>query len=506
MSFSLDDENDQPVSQVDENQQGGTGLGTSGATNPNQADSSVSLGGGGSGVATPGGGNVGGSNQPQAAQAAKPSSSGSWTNLQSYLNANADQGAQIGNQIGQTVSSQAQSAQNDVSSAASDFTNNVNADTMTADPNAVNQDIQDASSLTSGSSLNPNDVTSFQNQANASYKGPNDFTQDSGYSQAQQDINSAQNEINETGSEAGRDVLLQNQYANASPTGYNQGEQNLDQLLLEDNPQNQSTLSGLQSQYSGLGQLLTNTTQSEDAQAAQAASTDTATAGAANAALSAANTNLQNNITNAATSAQTNDATAYNQALADLKSGSLTQQEMTNLGITNGEQYYITNPTDYLTQTPATGITPTNVATADEYAQAQALAQLAGQTSSAYLPGADASQAGTAPNPYTFNTAQFNNDVGSDAASMNNALNTFSMGPGGGENWQTFAQNAAMGSPGMPVSTPAQVIAALQQQMSVYTDPTSQAILGGWVNQIQNILGQYGANNQFALTQQAVSS
>lgn len=371
MSFALDNEDDQPDSQVDENRQG---QGT--ATTPGQSQTDISLGGGGSGTVSAGGGNVGGGASPSPPQPQKPSSSGSWTNLQSYLDANADQGAQVGSQIAGTIGNQATTAQNDVNSAASDFTNNVNANTVNANPDLVNRAIKDATSLTAGSNYNPDDLTGFQSQANATYNGPTDFTQSAGYGQAQKDLSTAQSSLDQTKSETGRDVLLQNQYKNASTNGYNQGEQNLDQLLLEGNPTNQKTFSDLNNQWSGIGNILSDTTNTQNAAAQNAISANAATAAAAKAALGGATTDFQNNLNTGLQEALAKNSTAYQAAVAQAKAGAMTPELMAALGIRPGESLFNTDLSQFISQnSPETIQQSANV---DQYAQYAALSKLAG--------------------------------------------------------------------------------------------------------------------------------
>lgn len=419
----------QDPSQQDENQsqtdQALNPQGSSSQSSQNQAtDTPPSTSAGGAGVVSGGGGNVGGNASTPAPAAAKPSSSGSWTNLSSYLDANSDQAAQIGQQIAGTVNSEGNQAQNDVNSLNSNFNSAVNANTVSQDPKAVNAAIGDATSATaSNPMINPNDLSGFQAQANASYGGPTDVTGFNGYSQAQQDINTASNNANATQSEAGRDVLLNQQYAGASANGYNQGENNLDQLLLEDSPGAQSALQPLAQQWSGLGGALSNAVSTGNANATAASSTDQATSNAAEGALNTATQNFENQINSGLQNLQSQDTNSYNQVLADIQNGQISSADYAALGIDpNAHNYlyqntsataqpvYTNDMANYLTQ----GAAPTlqSYATTDQYAQAAALAQLAGQSSSGYLAPGSVSQAGTAETApaYTFNGAQYNND------------------------------------------------------------------------------------------------
>ncbi len=436
MSFATDDTEDQA--------QGGTGLSSGPQQSQGQQNQNdVSLGGGGSATAGPTGGNVGGagaSQQPtaqQAQQESQPSASGSWTNLQSYLNANSDQASQEGQQIAGTVSGQATTAQNDVNQTSSDFQNQVNASTVKQDQSGVAKDISDAENATanpvnqagggSGTGSAPlteaqqlaQDQANFQAQSGATYNGPTDFTQDAGYGQAQGALNTAGNSLSELGSESGRDVLLNNQYANASQNGYNQGETNLDQLLLAGGQGNAAGFQNVQNQFSGLSNALNAATTQGNTEAAQGAATDAATAAAAQGALSTANTNFQSGLQTDLTNAQNTYASANSGIQADLASGKLSAQDLASLGVTAGTNTYGLTGAQLAADVTA-GNNPTlyNTATADQYAQSAALAGLGGTGAANFLPGSDASQAGTSGSPYSFNKSAFDSAAALQKSSL----------------------------------------------------------------------------------------
>lgn len=481
MSYALDQEDDQPNSQVDEK-------------DPSEA---ISLGGGGSGTASPGGGNVGGSGQAAQTAAAKPSSSGSWTNLQSYLDANAGQGDQVGSQIAGSVNQQGQTAQNDINNASSDFTNNVNANTVQQDSTGVAKDISDATGAKAGSTQDPNDVSNFQSQANASYGGPTDFTQDQYYGQAQQDANTATQAADETGSEAGREVLLGDQYNNASQNGYNQGEQNLDQMLLENSSGAQAALSPLASQWGGLNTALGTAATSGDAAAAAGVTTDQATAAAANQALQAGIATGTTNINSELTAGQAAQDANYQAIEQGLENGNLSAAQLQALGLTPGQQDYGVTNTQIASFLNPEGA-PLNVnqtATTDNYAEAAALAALAsGQSyaSTANLGLTGTAPASAAPGP-TYNVGGFNADVSVNQASLQQADKTQSNAI-----YQALGQDANLrglqGAPG-PNAPMAQQIAFWQP---ILNNPTTMnqidtGVNVPWWGQIQDAINKYAA-------------
>ena len=438
----------------------GTGTGNNtGATQPNTPNAAPSTGGGGGGAnaggsSSPGSGNVGGTQASgtavtgnMTATPAQSNANSGWTNLDQYLGANTDQASKMGSDIAGSVNQAGQQAQGDITNLGVNFNSAVNADTVNQDSGAVNQAISDAGSLKAGQTLSTTDQAAYGAQAGANYSGPTDATGFAGYNQAQTDTNAAQQSAGETQSEAGRDVLLNNQYANSSANGYNQGENNLDQLLLQDSAGGQAALQPLAQQWSGLNGALNNTVSTGNAAAANAATTDSATAAAAQGALGTANTNFQSQLNTGLANLQQTDTNSYNQIMAALSSGTVTPTELSALGVANppGHIYGGTNssgaPTgtianSYITQ----GEAPTlqNFATADQYAQAQALAQLAGQSSSGFLAPGSASQAGTAETTpaYSFNAGKFSSDNASNQANyqtqvssvLGNVNNGFSFG------------------------------------------------------------------------------
>lgn len=403
MSFALDQQDDPTQDDLD-------------AQKAQSSGSATSLGGGGSGVVSGGAGSGSGAG-PSPGASTLP---GGWTNLQDYLSANSDQAAQAGSQIASGVNDQAQNAQNDIDSASSDFSNQVNAGSVNADSDAVNKDIAAATGASSSASFDPNAAADFQKQLNASYSGPTDFTQSGGYQKAQGSLNNAQTALNQTQSEAGRDVLLQNQYNNASPNGYNQGEQTLDQALIEGSPQAQSALQGVNGQWSGLGSALSNATTNQNSAAQAAAANTQSTSAAAKAALDKANSDFQGGLNTELTQAQQAQQTAYQNELAAFKNQSWDPSNLDALGLSRDEKIYGVDPTQYLSQ----GLAPTleTMANPDDYARSAALAQLAGGGAISYLNPANASQAGTTQSPYSFDATGFHNAVSAAQSNLNQQI------------------------------------------------------------------------------------
>lgn len=345
------DQNDENQSQVDAAQNPSQQQNqSSGQNQPSSAPPSTS-GGGGSGIVSGGGvGGAAGSSAPTSSAAPGPSKSGSWTNLNSYLDANADQGAAVGSQIANTINSQGQSDQDAINNLSSGFNQAVQASTVNANQGAVDQSINDAES----NNLSAADQTAFDQQANASYSGPTDITQATGYSQAAQGASNAAVAAQQAQTEAGRDVLLQNQFNNASTSGYNQGENNLDQLLLEGSG-GAGSINQAANQWTGLGGQLNSDVTTDNANAASGAATTQATAANALSDFNTQRTAADTSVASALAAQQAGYSTDYNALVSALNGYSggnlnLNQQQATTLGLGQNQRLY-----DLYQQSPQLG-------------------------------------------------------------------------------------------------------------------------------------------------------
>lgn len=513
MSFvdpSQDPNKDQDQSQVDAalnpNQQ---------QKNQNQPDSTPppTSGGGGSGIVS--GGGVGGAAASGASSGAPntPSKSGSWTNLNNYLAANQDQGAAIGNQISDTVNNQGKNAQDEINNLNTGFNQAVASNTTKEDKNAVDQAIQNASNIQAGQNLSQADLDAFKKQATASYSGPTDLTKATGYSQAAQDAAKAKSAAAQSASESGRDVMLQNQFNNASAGGYTQGENNLDQLLLEGSG-GASQINQAANQWSNLGSVLNSNVVNSNAAAAAAQAETQKTAQDAlssfNTGRNAANTSAQSYLD----AQKSNYSTDYNN-LVNLLNGyatnaangrgtlQLTQQEAALLGLTPREHLYNlyqenSQPGSLVTQA---AFDPNAEITANQQAELSALDQLGlagGQTATNKY--TNAALAGTQNADNSIDNSNLQTQIANDAAAFNKyAAATNIVGSGSADPYgsglpasateQGTIQNYINGvTPGFSVN-------ANGRQDSVIQQAQAAANAQYWAN-LQAALKSSGFNNE----------
>jgi len=184
-----------------------------------QLASGGSIVGGASATTSPTGGAAGGT---------EPTHSGNFQNLNSYLDANAGSG--FGSQFVGKVAGDVNAAATAQQQGAQQFKGASDAATVKEDPNVVNQALSDPY----GFSQSKDNSQAFQNQANASYKGPLTYSDDAqAYQTAYGATQKAQDTANASQNEGGRFALLNNYFGTPD---YNQGQKSLDNLLVQADP------------------------------------------------------------------------------------------------------------------------------------------------------------------------------------------------------------------------------------------------------------------------------
>lgn len=202
----------------------------------------------------------------QAANQPNPkASSGTFTNLRQYINAN--QGNKIGSAVGQKVSNTATGAQKSIEQGQTSFGQKVEQGTLANRENAVS-DIKSIVQKARGTSAQPQtapspsaqpqaapntinpvpvvapaaapaaapdytqglDTQRFQDVINAQYKGPESLRSSGLYDPISQKVQTAQSKINQAQTASGREDLLKDTFSQNRQ--YNRGQNKLDSLLL----------------------------------------------------------------------------------------------------------------------------------------------------------------------------------------------------------------------------------------------------------------------------------
>jgi hypothetical protein len=346
---------------------------------------------GASGVITGGAGGTS-AGQPQGKG---PSRSGSWTNLNAYLQNNTDQADQLGNRVAQNVTNDAEQAKSKLGSLQSQFT-------QKADQSSVNRNqglVTEAVSNPTEFVKDQNKVSNFTKIRDAQYNGPQSLADVDGYTDTYSKLNNANQAVENTKTEGGRFSLIQSQFAKPS---YSRGQQRLDQMLLQNAPGAREQFSQVQQNYGGLMGSLEGAQKSAQEYAGQRkAETQSAAKDvrdalgmlddpttAANEAAGAFG-QFQTDLKGRTNDFRTKQSELYKRIQQALGGG----QASTNpggslamdadvaaaIGLQDGQRLYDVNLSDYEAQFNPDAINEQNVASADDYARYSALAQLAGQ-------------------------------------------------------------------------------------------------------------------------------
>lgn len=291
-----------------------------------------------------------------------------YTNIQKVVQAN--QGNNLGSSIGNNIQQVGSSAQNNLKNAQNQFNQQTQANQFNTDAN--NQLVQNVLNDPT-QAVNQTNGNQFQNLISGQYQGPQGL-QNAGQIQSQAANVGQMGQA--LGTAGGRIGLLQQLVGNNGQ--YTSGQANLDNLLLgqSNSPELQTakrqalTLQGqVGSAIQGAaaqGQQNTNSAQ----QFGQGVRDQFGNV------VSSANSDLQKQ----ATQAQENRDQQYQQTLSDLKSGTITQDEANQLGLSQGQNVYnlLNDPSKFL-QESALKASAGNVASAQDYAKMQALQKLGGQ-------------------------------------------------------------------------------------------------------------------------------
>lgn len=380
----------------------------------NQQTNQPATSGGAGAVTTTGAGNVTG----QVVGTANPSQP--FQNIASYLQANAPQSATLANQVASSVSQPIQQTASDIANSSQNFVNSVNTGYTPENSGLISSVASNPVSVVA----NPNDVTAFQQQLNDTYTGPTDITQTPNYANLESEISNAQSLGQNALSPTGIQTLLQGVEGPQATAGIN----NLDSLLLNQNPQNFQTIeeAGLPANTTNnaLGNFLTTQTTQDNADAQAALAAAQAASTGASGALNTAAGNVASPVA-ATYQSDISGTQAYDQQLNNLISlissgniASLTPAQQSEIGLnpqilTALSEYpgifpsvaanNMPNPATYYTAPNAATIPPSEsaVETPDQAATVAALLQLNGGNPLASLSGLS----GTAPTtPYSVPT------------------------------------------------------------------------------------------------------
>lgn len=324
-------------------------------------------------------------------------SSGNYANIQSYLDANKDQGDQMGQTIASNISTKAEDATNKIN------TLNSKAPTAAAyDPNEAYNNL--------GSLTDEQKATYKQEKATGGYDGPTTVDKVDGYADTQKATTDAASLVKNAGNEYGQQQLLKDTYARPQ---YSAGENKLDQVLLQNSAGSKAAIEGVSNKYADLEKLF-NETSKNVGNSINSANTQ-ALANKQN--ILAAEQNQWKNLVDPiqARAAQMNidNPALINRITQDASDNKLSDETLSLLGLTPGQKIYDMNLGSYITPNQ-TQVGLNQAANSQERSKYQALADLVGDPTRTEIT-AD----GKTINPVTFNKEQFDKDNAAKLAELN---------------------------------------------------------------------------------------
>lgn len=194
----------------------------------------------------------------QAAQSVAPSApkpvgrSGSWTNLDTYLNANKDNAETMGNTVASNISNAGSAVRTGLQNTQTDYNTLVdqgtikNLDTAKLDSDNI---VKQARTANQDNQINDDQVNRFKDISNATYAGPNTLNASQYYADTKSKLSKAKDYQNNAQSDEGRFNLLQEMYNRPS---YSQGQKSFDNLLIQGNQQAKTNIKGAADSLSDL--------------------------------------------------------------------------------------------------------------------------------------------------------------------------------------------------------------------------------------------------------------
>lgn len=315
-------------------------------------------------------------NNAASSDGSKGTNSGSFTNLQQYLDKNSSLnfGGQLAGKVDEVVTG-AQDAQKDTDS---QFKSQVDSSTVKKDDNVIKSLNEDPINT---------DYDAFVKMRDAKYSGPNSIVDTDLYQPLYDKTQKAVSSAEATKSEGGRKALLDENYGAAKGRyDYTSGQKKLDNLLIQNDPNSRQAFADVQDKASAVNQNLSALQQQLDAYANQGkqATTDTRSAArgavgiddAGNLTGQGAIGGLQGILSQTAQQKQAQQAQDYAAYQAALKARDYASSGA-KLGIDqNTGPLYNLDLGSYLSR--ANDVNANTVASQQQAAQLQALAKLAG--------------------------------------------------------------------------------------------------------------------------------
>lgn len=326
-----------------------------------------------------------------------------WATAQDYLKANQPQAEALGSKVQESLTGTLGEAKGAIDTGAAAAKSAIEAGTTPYNEALVTE----AATSPTKVAGDEGKLADFLKQWNASYTGPESFETSESYTPAVTAAQTGTTKAAELGSTGGRENLIGNQFG-----VYGAGNKGLDQAILQQAPQ-YGQIQELAPQFAGLNDYLTQQATGVNAAATAAKTASEEAKAKTQGAFTGKLTDFQSQLMAKTQTAQQEAqkvADKYNldlsqgnedQVVADLKSAGASDKDLQSIrdymtALTDLYKGQIT-PSQITSFNPATYITPENVATPEDYANAAAYQKLTGTDYSGILNPASVAQAGTAP-------------------------------------------------------------------------------------------------------------
>lgn len=382
-------------------------------------------------------------NTPQAAGEGKPTSSGQFTNLQSYLDAN--KSIQFGQGFANRIEDKVDEAKAAQESAKQGFENEADKNSVQTDTGLLESTRSDPTKVAS----NDESYQGFKKMYDASYRGPKNLTDTEYYAPAYQATTSAYDTANQTKNEAGRKAVLQKEYGTgAGRNDYTSGLQKLDNLLIQNDPHSRGALSSVQGKAQAAQGEFANLQRYLSQYAGQKAQETQSARDKSHALLGVDSSgnqvdggdpgliqNTLSDLDSRAAAAKAGKDASFLSTQAQLKN----RQVPADIGSVSGLHSYNIDPSQYLS--PGTDPNRSSIASVADRAKLDALAKLSARPQAwidAAAPYYDPNKA------YNFDSAGFNTQQKASEADYNDTLSNLRfLGDVGGGNSMNILSSGA---------------------------------------------------------------
>lgn len=327
-----------------------------------------------------------------------PIGSGSFTNLQQYIEANRPKAQELGQKIAGGISQEAEQLRGEV--AGQRETTLGAGSQISQEQQRIEQAQPFVTQAIEQAGTGPTDTERFSRILG----GQGGVEAGPDLSQERQQAQALQERSKELSTAGGRFSELGRLVGGKSAT-YSAGQRALDELMLTGAPNRAQQIKQARAATAGLGEQVGTLGTDVTARLAEQQAARGELAGTAAEQLEAARTGLTETTAEQLAAAKATGAEDYQRILASLQSGQLSAEDLQTLGLTEGQQSYNISPEDFLTQ--AGDPTLTGVSTPEQVARYQMLQQLSGQTGPGIYGGIDPTTAGQYGGGYAFDQPAF---------------------------------------------------------------------------------------------------